>query len=269
MPTQSEKATAFRVLHQQPGTFLIPNPYDPGSARLLEHLGFPALATTSGGFAFTQGRPDYGIRREDMLSHVAALTAATGLPVSGDLENGFGDAPETAAETIRLAAAAGLVGGSIEDATNRDDDPIYDMAFATERIRAAAEAAHSLAFPFLLTARSENYLHGRVDLSDTIARLQAFQEAGADVLFAPGLSSLEDIATVVRSIDRPLNVLATPQMTRAALADIGVKRISVGSALARAALGAFVRGAKEMLDDGTFQFAKEPLSYGELNKIFG
>src|SRR5215469_3848743 len=191
MQTQSEKAETFRALHHRDHAFIIPNPWDAGSARLLERLGFEALATTSAGFAFSQGIRDYAVGREAMMTHVNAITAAVNLPVSGDLENGFGDDPETAAETIRLAAAAGLVGGSIEDATERTDQPIYEKELAAERVRAAVAAARSLPFTFTLTARCENYLHDRPDLRDTIARLEAYQEAGADVLYAPGLATRE------------------------------------------------------------------------------
>src|ERR1700758_1720771 len=205
--TQAEKASAFRALHQRPGAFIIPNPWDVGSARLLAHLGFEALATTSMGYAFSLGRLDNTLGREETLAYASAIASATHLPVSADLENGFGDAPETVAETIRLAAAAGVVGGSIEDATGRPDKPIYDKEHAIDRIRAAAAAVRGLPFPFTLTARAENYLHGRPDLRDTIARLQAYQEAGADVLYAPGLATKDDIAAVGRSVDRPVNVV--------------------------------------------------------------
>ena len=206
-----------------------------------------------------------------MMAHVAAIASATDLPVSGDLENGFGDAAETVAETIRLAAAAGLVGGSIEDATGRLDRPIYEKAHAAERIRSAAEAAHALSFAFTLTARAENYLHGRPDLNDTIQRLQAYQEAGADVLYAPGIATREDIASVVSSVDRPVNVLVGMQgvqLSLVSLSELGVKRISVGSALSRAALGAFLRAAREMRAHGTFSFAEEAVSYREIGELF-
>ena len=271
MPSQLDKARAFRALHERAGAFIIPNPYDAGTARLLAHLGFEALATTSAGASFSAGLPDYGVTRDDMLGQVASIAAAVDLPVSGDLENGFGDLPQDAAQTIVLAAASGLVGGSIEDSTNRSHDPIYEIDFAAERIHRAAEAAHSLDFPFTLTARAENYLHGRNDLADTIKRLQAYQEAGADVLYAPGLTRKEEIEAVVRSVDRPVNVLAglgDAQLDLATLSAIGVKRISVGGALSRAALGAFLRAAHEMRDKGTFTFAKDAASGRELNIIF-
>lgn len=271
MRDQKQKAEDFRALHQREGAFIIPNPWDAGTTRLLAHLGFEALATTSAGYAFSTGRQDSSIGRDETMEHVRAIVAATDLPVSADLENGFGDDPETAAETIRLAAAAGLVGGSIEDATGRPDDPIYGHEVAVERVRAAAEAARSFPFPFMLTARAENFLVGRRDLDDTIKRLQAYQEAGADVLYAPGLASREDIAAVVSSVDRPVNVvmgLQGAQLSLGELSAIGVKRVSVGSALSRAALGAFLRAAREMRESGTFTFSAEAVSYREITALF-
>jgi 2-methylisocitrate lyase-like PEP mutase family enzyme len=269
--TQNEKAQAFRALHQGADAFIIPNPWDIGTARLLAHLSFQALATTSAGFAFSMGRKDSTVGRDETMAHIAAIAKATALPVNADLENGFGDAAEIVAETIRLAAAAGVVGGSIEDATGRPDQPIYEFEAAVDRVRAAAEAARALSFPFTLTARCENYLVGRADIGDTIRRLQAYQEAGADVLYAPGLSSKEDIAAVVSSVDRPVNVLMGlqgVQLSRAELSELGVKRISVGGSLARAALGAFLRAGREMRDHGTFTFAQEAVSYRELSNLF-
>src|SRR5262245_35369695 len=260
MMTQAEKGKNFRALHERKGAFIIPNPWDVGTARLLAYLGFEALATTSAGYAFSVGRRDNTIDRDRMMRHVAELVSATDLPVSADLENGFGDSPETVAETIELAAATGLAGGSIEDSTKRLDQPIYEIEFAVERVRAAAEAVRALPFPFTLTARAENYLVGRPDLKDTIKRLQAFQDAGADVLYAPGLTSKQDIVAVVSSLDRPVNVvmgLQGVQLSLATLSEIGVKRVSVGSALSRAALGAFLRAAREMRTHGTFSFAEE------------
>jgi 2-methylisocitrate lyase-like PEP mutase family enzyme len=266
-----EKAQRFRALHHRDRAFIIPNPWDVGTARLLQLLGFEALATTSAGFAYSVGKPDGTIDRETMVAHAAAVAAATNLPVSADLENLYVDSPSRVGETIRMAADVGLAGCSIEDVpTGRDGEP-YELKMAAERVRAAAEAAHSLPFPFTLTARSENFIVGRPDLLDTIARLQAFQEAGADVLFAPGLKSKEDIATVVRSVDRPVNVimgLQGVQLSLAELSELGVKRVSVGSALSRAALGAFLRGAHEMREHGTFRFAEDATEYTELNAMF-
>jgi 2-methylisocitrate lyase-like PEP mutase family enzyme len=269
--TQSQKGEIFRALHQRRGAFIIPNPWDMGSARILAHLGFEALATTSAGYAFSIGRRDYGVGREAMIGHVSVLASATDLPLSADLENGFSDAPEGAAETIRMAAAAGAVGGSIEDATGSPERPIYVLGAAAERVRAAAESARGLGFSFTLTARAENYLHGRPDLKDTITRLQGYQEAGANVLYAPGLTSKEDIATLVRSVDRPVNVLmGLPgiPMNQADLEAIGVKRVSVGSALARAAYGCLLRAAREMREDGTFGFAEKAATSGEIAAMF-
>jgi 2-methylisocitrate lyase-like PEP mutase family enzyme len=271
MATQLQKSQMFRKLHERPGTFIIPNPWDVGSARILAHLGFEALATTSMGYAFSAGKCDNTVDRDQMMRHVAEIASATDLPVSADLENGYGDAPEVVAETIRQAAAAGVVGGSIEDSTARPEQPIYEKSHAAERIRSAVAAARSLPFPFTLTARAENYLHGRPDLKDTIARLQAYQEAGADVLYAPGLSRKEDIAEVVRSVDRPVNVLMGLQGVLLTLADLnamGVKRVSVGSALCRAALGAFLRAGREMREHGTFTFSNEAVSPRDISPIF-
>ena len=272
MTTQAEKGKTFRALHKRNSAFIIPNPWDAGSARILAHLGFEALATTSMGYAFSLGRRDNTLNRSESLEYASAIVSATNLPVSADLENGFGDDPKVVAETIRFAAGAGLVGGSIEDATGCPDDPIYEVQHAVERVRAAVEAARAFPFPFTLTARAENYLHGRPDLKDTIKRLQAFQEAGADVLYAPGLASKDDIATVVRSVDRPVNVvmgLRGAQVGVAELSAIGVRRISVGSALYRTALGAFLGAAREMREQGTFTFAKNAVSPLEVNSIFG
>ena len=271
MQTQAEKGAAFRGLHDRASAFIIPNPWDAGTARLLAHLGFEALATTSAGYAFSLGQKDNTVGRDRMLAHVAAIVSATDLPTSADLENGFGDGAEAVAETIRLAAATGLVGGSIEDSTGRADHPLYEHARAVERIHAAAEVVRSLPFPFLLTARAENYLVGRPDLNETINRLQAYQEAGADVLYAPGLTTRDDIAAVVRSVDRPVNVLMGLKgvhLSAAELSAIGVRRISVGSALSRAALGAFLRAAREMREHGTFTFAEAAVPYRDLSDLF-
>ncbi len=271
MLSQVEKGKIFRALHERKGAFIIPNPWDVGTARLLAHLGFEALATTSAGYAFSVGRRDNTIDRDRMMRHVAELTSATDLPVSADLENGFGDNPETVAETLRLAAGTGLAGGSIEDMAKRPEHPIYELEHAVERIRAASEVVRALPFAFTLTARAENYLVGRPDLKDTIKRLQAYQEAGADVLYAPGLTSKQDIVALVSSVDRPVNVvmgLQGVQLSLMELSEIGVKRISVGSALSRAALGAFLRAAREMRERGTFTFADEAVSYREISGMF-
>ncbi len=256
MGTQSEKAERFLALHQGPGALLLPNPWDAGIARLLASLGFSALATTSAGFAATLGQLDGSVSRDQAVAHAAAIVEATDLPVSADLENGYVDEPEAVAETIGLAIAAGLAGCSIEDFTGRADDPIYDLGLATERIAAAAEAAHRGDVHLVLTARAENLLHGRDDLADTIARLQAFQTAGADVLYAPGLWRAEDIRQVVTSVDLPVNVLAVPVGPSVKeLEDLGVRRISVGGMLAFAALGAVVDASRELLDEGTYGFS--------------
>ena len=271
MATQAEKGQAFRALHERDGAFIIPNPWDAGTARLLAHLGFEALATTSMGYAFSLGRRDNTLDRKDTLAYASAIVSATQLPVSADLENGFGDSPEVVAETMRLAAAAGVVGGSIEDATGRPDHPIYELELAIERVQAAVKEAHDLPFPFTLTARAENYLHGRPDLKDTVKRLQAYEEAGADVLYAPGLATKDDIATVVRSVHRPVNVLMGlrgVQLSLAELSAIGVKRVSVGSALYRTALGAFLGAAREMKEHSTFSFAAEAVNSNEISAIF-
>lgn len=268
---QVEKGRIFHALHARPGAFIIPNPWDAGTARLLAHLGFEALATTSMGYAFSVARRDNTLSREQNLAYASAIVSATDLPVSADLENGFGDAPEIVAETVRLAASVGLVGCSIEDAANRPDQPIYELGLAAERVRAAAEAARALPLPFTLTARAENYLHGRPDLADTIKRLQAYQEAGADVLYAPGLKTKDDIAAVVRAVNRPVNVVMGLQgvtLSLSELSALGVKRVSVGSSLARAALGAFLRAAREMREHGTFSFAADAVSPKEINAIF-
>lgn len=248
--------TDFLALHHRDGQpLLLPNPWDVGSARLLESLGFEALATTSSGFAATLGRLDYGITRDEALDHAAEIAAAVDVPVSADLENGFGDAPEEVAETVRRAVQAGLAGCSIEDSTGRDDQPVYDLETAAVRIEAAAEAAGA---SFVLTARAENHLHGRDDLDDTIARLQAFEAAGADVLYAPGLAKLHDIEEVVRSVGKPGNVLAVPNAPSVGeLSRIGVRRISVGGAFAFAALGAVVDAADELLTQGTYGFTEQ------------
>lgn len=259
MTPQATKAAAFEALHERPGMFILPNPWDAGSARMLAGLGFEALATTSAGFAVSTGVGDYHITREMKLAHIRALATATPLPLTADLENGFGDAPETCAETIRLGADAGLVGGSIEDFTGDRQTPQYELAEAADRVRAAVEAANALPFPFLVTARAENFFTGTPDLADTIARLQAYQDAGAHVLYAPALKTVADIQSVLASIDRPLNVLMGPFtgfVPLAEMAALGVKRVSMGSALSNTAYGAFIAGAKELLGEGTLGFLR-------------
>ena len=266
---QAAKAAAFRALHARPGAFVIPNPWDAGSARILASLGFEALATTSAGLANALGLRDGAAGRAETLANARAIVDATPLPVSADLENGFGDAPEAAAETIRLAAEAGLVGGSIEDASGDPARPIYDHGQAVERVAAAVAAARALPFPFMLTARAENFLHGRADLDDTIRRLQAFEQAGADVLYAPGLPGLDAVRAVCAAVSRPVNVLAggSSPPTVAALAEAGVRRISLGSGLSRAALGSLMRAARELKEAGTFGFLADALSSGEANGL--
>src|SRR5271154_1048421 len=269
--TQIEKAKKFRALHEGPGAFMIPNPWDAGTARMLTTLGFSALATTSAGYAFSLGRRDGEglVSRDELLQHIHAVVEASDLPVSGDLEKGFGDDPKTVAETIRLAAEAGLVGGSIEDATGNPQRPIYDHAHALERIAAAVEAARSLPFPFTLTARAENFLHGIPNLDDTIRRLTAFAAAGADVLYAPCLRTLDEIKAVCSAVaPKPVNVLiGTDGLTATELAAAGARRISVGSGLSRVALSAFLSAAREMKEHGTFSFAKGGATFSELNNF--
>jgi 2-methylisocitrate lyase-like PEP mutase family enzyme len=265
----TDKARNFRALHVGPRPFIIPNPWYAGSARILAGLGFQALATTSAGFAFSLGRRDGMVTRDELLAHCRAIADATDLPVAADLENCFGDDPKTVAETIRLAAATGIVGGSVEDASGDDSRPIYDHALAVERVAAAVEAARALPFSFTLTARAENFLHGRRDLDDTMRRLQAFAEAGADVLFAPGLPSLEAIRTVCAAVaPQPVNVLAGIKGLAFSVAELeaaGVRRISLGGSLARTALGALLGAAREMKEQGTFTFVEHAAPTAEVS----
>ncbi len=255
MTTQADKAQRFLAMHRAGEPLLMPNPWDLGSARLLASLGFEALATTSSGFAATLGRNDGSVSRDEAIVHSAVIVAATDLPVSADLENGFADDPAGVAATIAMAIEVGLAGASVEDATGRADDPIYDLRLAAERVAAAAAAAHAGPGRLVLTARAENYLHGRPDLADTITRLQAFAEAGADVLYAPGLRRLEDISQVIREVDRPVNILALEDVPPVAeLAAAGVSRISVGGAFAFAAIEAVVSAATELREQGTYGF---------------
>jgi len=273
MKTQAQRADAFRALHERPGAFIIPNPWDAGTAKLLASLGFEALATTSLGLSNTLGRVDgtNTVSRAEVLANCRAISEATDLPVNADLENGYADEPRAAAEMIRLAAEAGVVGGSIEDATGDASRPIYDFALAVERVQAAVEVARSLPFRFMLTARAENMIQGRLDLDDTIKRLQAFEKAGADVLYAPGLRDLAAIRAVTSSVRKPVNVVMShgdPSLTLAQLAEAGAKRISVGGSLSRLALAAFLRGAREMADKGGFTWMRDAVSSKELKAIF-
>lgn len=268
---QYRRGAALRALHEGPGAFVVPNPWDAGSARILTGLGFPALATTSAGLAFALGRADGAnlVTRQETLRNAADIVAATHLPVTGDLERCFADAPGGIGETIRLAAEAGLVGGSIEDATGEPGEPILPLEQAAERVAAAVRAARELPFPFTLTARCENFLYGRADLDDTVRRLRAYEEAGADVLYAPALPDAAAVSAVCAAVRRPVNVLAGSGggLSVARLAECGARRISLGSALNRAALGAMVRAAREILGDGGFTFLAEALPYSEANAL--
>jgi 2-methylisocitrate lyase-like PEP mutase family enzyme len=264
---QKTKAALFRSLHERPGAFVIPNPWDAGTAILLAGLGFEALATTSAGLAFALGRRDAGgITREEAIANVRAIAQATPLPVSADLENCYADDPREAAQTLVLAAEAGAVGGSIEDATGDESRPIYDFAHSVERVAAAAEAVKALPFPFVFTARAENFLYGKGGLDDTIRRLQAYEKAGADVLYAPALPSFEAIKEVCSALTKPVNALAGVRtaLTVAELTAAGAKRISVGSGFNRAALGAFLRAAREIKEAGTVTFVKDAVPYAEI-----
>jgi 2-methylisocitrate lyase-like PEP mutase family enzyme len=266
--SQKDKAVSFQALHQAPGYFVIPNPWDGASARILAGLGFLALATSSGAQAGTLGRRDGKVNRDEALAHARAIVAATDLPVSADLEKGFGDAPAAAAETIRMAAAVGLVGGSIEDATGEKDKPLYDVTQAAERVAAAVEAARKLPFPFTLTARSENFLRGNPNLDDTIKRLQAYERAGADVLFAPGLPDLAAVRTVCSAVSKPFNFMVGikgKSFTVAELAAAGVKRISLAGSLYRAAMSGLLDAAREVKDKGTFGYLDRAVSTPDLN----
>jgi 2-methylisocitrate lyase-like PEP mutase family enzyme len=271
--TQLQKALTFQALHQRDELLVLPNPWDAGSAKILAALGFEALATTSAGLAFALGRPDGEgqVSREETLANARAIVAATPLPVAADLENGFADDPQDCADTLLQAAACGLVGGSIEDASGCVDAPIYPLEQAVERIRASAAAVRSLPFPFTLCARAENFLHGREDLADTLRRLQAYAEAGADVLYAPGLTTRAQIDAVVRAVaPRPVNVLlglSSSALTLDDLRELGVRRVSVGSSLARAAFGGFLKAARE-LHQGRADFARDAAPFVELNDLF-
>ena len=273
MRTQAERGKSFRALHERPGIFIMPNPWDAGTAKLFASLGFEALATTSLGFASSRGRVDgsLSISREELIANCREIAEATNLPVNADLENGYADDPDEAATIIRLAADAGVVGGSIEDATGDPAKPIYDFDLAVERVAAAVRVAHALPFPFTLTARAENYLHGRPDLDDTIRRLQAFAAVGADVLYAPGLRDLETIRRVVAAVQKPVNVVISqvdPEITAQQLADVGVKRISVGGALSRLAFAAVRDAALAMRDAGSFRWVRDTFPGKDLKAIF-
>jgi len=271
MPNQHEKALAFRTLHERPGAFIIPNPWDAGTARMLAALGFEALATTSLGFANTLGRPDRTVDRAATLANCREIAAATDLPVNADLENCFAHEPEAAAETIRFAAEAGVVGGSIEDFTGDRANPIYDFDVAVARVRAAVAVARSLSFPFMLTARAENLIRGRADMADTIRRLQAYEEAGADVLYAPGLKTVAEVRGVVSAIKRPFNIVTgwlDPDITESQLADAGAKRISVGGALSRLALATFVGAGRAMAEQGSFAWMREMMTTQEIRQMY-
>jgi 2-methylisocitrate lyase-like PEP mutase family enzyme len=263
------RCAVFKALHDRRETFVIPNPFDPGSARVLAAAGFKALATTSAGAAFTLGKRDGMMTREEALANAQAIVEATSLPVSADLENGYGHDPATVADTIRLAFDAGLAGCSIEDASGNAGDPIYQRDHAIERVKAAIAAARSLPHPFTLTARAEGFLHGQGDLGEIIARLQAFEQAGADVLYAPGLPGLDAIRAVMQAVSRPVNVLIAGRspFTLAQLAELGVARISVGALLSRATLGAVMRAARETMEHGTFGWVEQTPLTGEINAL--
>lgn len=263
MPTQAEKAERFRTLHAAPKAFVIANAWDGGSARILAGLGFVALATSSGASAGTLGRRDGSVSRDEALAQARTIASATDLPVSADLEKGFGDDPEAVAETIRLAAGAGLVGGSIEDATGDKDKPLYDFAYAAKRVAAAVQAARSLPFPFVVTARTENFLRGNPDLADTIRRLQAFEKAGADVLFAPGLPDLEAVRTVCAAVSKPVNFMVGIKgrsFSVAELEAVGVRRISLATSLYWAAMTGLLEAAREVTTEGTFGYVERNMS---------
>jgi 2-methylisocitrate lyase-like PEP mutase family enzyme len=270
MRTQAEKAAAFRALHERPGAFIIPNPWDGGTAKVLSALGFEALATTSLGLANMLGRAGSHVTRAEVIANCRQIAEATDLPVNADLENCFAHEPEAAAETIRLAAEAGAVGGSIEDYSGDPANPIYDFDLAVARVRAAARVAHSLAVPFLLTARAENLIRGRTDMADTIRRLQAYESAGADVLYAPGLRNVSEVRHVVGAVNRPFNVVTgwlDPDITLAQLSDAGAKRVSVGGGLSRLVLATFIKVAQAMQTQGSFAWMRDMIGIAELGKL--
>ena len=266
--TDNRPSSPFRDLHNRASAFIIPNPWDAGSAKILAALGFEALATTSGGFAHSLARKDGAVTPAEVLAHCRTIVVATPLPVSADLEKGFGDTPESAADTIRQAAATGLAGASIEDFSGDPAKPLYDFNLAVERIAAAVEAARGLDRDFVLTARAENFLRGNPDLDDTIKRLQAFEAAGADVLYAPLLRTIDQIRAVCSAVSKPINVLAGASATLAELEAAGVKRISVGTGLSRLAYGSVIEAAKEMREKGTFTFARKAANTAEIEGYF-
>ncbi|CAN7179782.1 isocitrate lyase/phosphoenolpyruvate mutase family protein [Phyllobacterium sp. LjRoot231] len=263
-----DKGRVFRQLHEGHEIFLMPNPWDPGTTKFLASLGFKALATSSAGFAFSRGLPDGAVPFDVMMQHCRDLVAATSLPMNADLEKGKGDSPDSAGETIFAAEAAGLAGCSIEDYSGDDDNPIYDFSLAVERVAAASEAAKALKGDFVFTARAENFLHGRPDINDTIKRLQAFEAAGADVLYAPGISDINLIRQVCSSVSKPVNVIALPSFTVAQLAEAGVKRVSIGPRLTTIAFAAVRDAAREILDKGTFEFSHQAMPFSELQQLF-
>ena len=272
MRSQAEKASMFRALHERPGAFIIPNPWDAGTARMLAALGFEALATTSLGVANGLGRVDSSVTRDEVIANCRIIAEATDLPVNVDLENGFAHVPEDAAVSIRLAAEAGAVGGSIEDFTGDRKNAIYDFDLSVARVKAAVKVARTLPVPFMVTARAENLIRGRNDMADTIRRLQAYEEAGADVLYAPGLRNLKEVREVVGAVKRPFNVVTgwlDPDITAADLAEAGAKRISVGGALSRLALAAFVQAGRAMKEQGSFAWMRDMASIAELSKLYG
>ncbi|WP_119417968.1 isocitrate lyase/PEP mutase family protein [Desertibaculum subflavum] len=271
MRTQAEKAAIFRALHERPGAFIIPNPWEASTAKILAALGFEALATTSLGLANMLGRADSRVSRAEVIDNARVIVEATDLPVNVDLENGFAHAPEAAAEAIWLAAEAGAAGGSIEDATGDPKEPIYEFDLAVARVRAAADVARLLPVPFMLTARAENFLHGRSDMGDTIRRLQAFEAAGADVLYAPGIRTLAEVREICAAVKRPFNVVTgwlERDITASQLAEAGAKRISVGGALNRLALASFTNAARAMKEQGSFAWMRDMAAIGELRGMF-
>ena len=272
MRSQAEKASMFRALHERPGAFIIPNPWDVGTARMLAALGFEALATTSLGVANGLGRVDSNVTRDEVIANCRVIAEATDLPVNVDLENGFAHAPEDAAVSIRLAAEAGAVGGSIEDFTGDRKNAIYDFDLSVARVKAAVTVARALPVPFMVTARAENLIRGRNDMADTIRRLQAYQEAGADVLYAPGLRNLAEVREVVGAVKRPFNVVTgwlDPDITAADLAEAGARRISVGGALSRLALATFAQAGRAMKEQGSFAWMRDMASIADLSKLYG